>query len=61
MKRVLGGKLFYSELLHMNKQLGGSVYSTSGYELLCIESLCVLQDAWFVDLLMALSVMKVFV
>lgn len=59
MKWVLGGKF-----LHMNKQLRGSVYSTSGQKLLtcfCVLNFfCVLQDARFVDLLMAVSVMKVF-
>lgn len=45
----------------MNKQLRGSVYSTSGGRILCVGFLCVLQDVWFVDSLVALSVMKAFV
>lgn len=52
---------FYTELHHMNKQLRGSVYSTSEGSTLCIGFLCVLQDAWFVDSLVAVSVTKAFV
>lgn len=51
-----GGKLFYSELLHMNKQARGSVYSTSGQKLLTCFAYC--RMLLFVDLLVALSVMK---
>lgn len=55
MKCVLGGNCFYSELLHMNKQHRGSVYSTSAETVdmfLCIT----VQDAGFVDVLVEMKV-----